>query len=65
LGTGGGVGTGGVGTGGSFGGAGTGGVGTGGVGTGGVGTGTGSCAPAGIPVIPMQMTNTTATNHHR
>ena len=44
-------------------GAGTGGVGTVGVGT--VGVGAGSCAPAGSPLIPMQMTNTTATNHHR
>jgi hypothetical protein len=62
--TGGGVGTVGVGTVGT----GTVGVGTGGLGTVGVGTvgvGTGSCAPAGRTVIPMQMTNTTPTNHHR
>jgi hypothetical protein len=30
-----------------------------------VGVGTGSCAPAGSTVIPMQMTNAAATNHHR
>ena len=65
TGTGTGAGAGGVGAGGSFGGAGSGGVGTGGTGTGGVGTGAGSCAPAGSPVIPIEKTNTTATNHHR
>ena len=30
-----------------------------------VGVGTGSCAPAGRTVAPMQTTNATATNHHR
>ena len=59
------TGAGGVGSGGSFGGVGSGGVGTDGAGTGGVGTGAGSCAPAGSPVIPIETTKATATNHHR